>query len=131
VGQKASERTAANAAIIKQAILDRACLTGTHVSFRVRFAPNLLGRDKQGTQIVIAFEYGGMTMGRPNWVGFEVHRLHGLQRVSDRWRNGSRESARHFDLTEIEATVDDHWGMPKGGLLSPVGLSARRKRNLM
>jgi|tagenome__1003787_1003787.scaffolds.fasta_scaffold20358206_2 hypothetical protein len=37
-------RERASIAIIKQAIHDRACLTGTHVEFRVPFAPHVLGR---------------------------------------------------------------------------------------
>ena len=111
--QKRVERAAANAAMIKQAIRDRRCLAGTHMSLRVRFAPHALGSDEQGKQTVIALEYRGMTTGRPNWVGFVVDRLHGLQRVSDPWRSGSRESTRHFRLTEIEAAVDDRWGTPK------------------
>ena len=62
------ERAAATVVTIKQAIKDRACLSGTHVEFRVRFAPHALGRDKSGQHSVIAFEYGGMTLGQPPWV---------------------------------------------------------------
>jgi glutamine amidotransferase-like uncharacterized protein len=50
--------TAAAAAMVKRAIEDRACLSGTHVEFRVRFAPHALGRDKHGKHIPGAFEYG-------------------------------------------------------------------------
>jgi hypothetical protein len=50
--------------MIKRAIQHRACLSGTHVEFRVRFAPHILGRDENGRHIVFAFEYGGLTLGR-------------------------------------------------------------------
>ena len=103
------ERATATVAMIRQAIEDRACLSGTHVEFRVRFAPHALGRDEKGKHSVLAFEYGGLTVGRPHWVCFMVDRLRGLQRTEDPWRSGSRNCRPQFDLTEIEAAVDDSW----------------------
>jgi hypothetical protein len=94
-------------AIIKQAIHDRACLTGTHVQFRVRFAPHVLGRDEDGRHVVLAFEYGGLTLGEAHWMCFAVVRLRGLQRTADPWPSGSLPSRPQFDLTEIEAAVND------------------------
>jgi hypothetical protein len=100
-------RERASTAIIKQAIHDRACLTGTHVQFRVRFAPHVLGRNENGRHMVFAFEYGGLTLGRAHWMCFAVHRLRGLQRTADPWHSGSLMSRPQFDLTEIEAAVND------------------------
>ena len=105
----AEERAAATVTLITRAIQDRACLSGTHVQFRVRFAPHALGRDEKGRHSVIAFEYGGLTLGRPNWACFVVDRLRGLQRIEDPWPSGSLESRPECDLTEIEATVDESW----------------------
>lgn len=104
-------------AMIKCAIRDRVCLSGTHVSFRVRFAPHALGRDGAGRQIVIAFEYGGLTLGRAHWMWFAVDRLRGLKRTCDPWRSGSVESRPQFDLMEIEAAVDNSWS--SNGSLKP------------
>ena len=42
----AEDWAAATVAIIKRAIQDRVCLSGSHVGFRVRFAPHALGRDE-------------------------------------------------------------------------------------
>jgi hypothetical protein len=95
--------------VIEQAIRDRACLSGTHVAFRVRFAPHALGRDENGRLSVIAFEYGGMTLGRAHWVCFAVDRLRGLQRTGDPWRSSCLEGRPQFNLTEIEVAVDDSW----------------------
>lgn len=99
-------RASLTAAMIKQAIYDRACLSGSHVTFRVRFAPHALGRDGKGRQIVFAFEYGGLTLGTPHWMWFPVDRLRGLQRNADPWCTGSPESRPQYDLSEIEAAVD-------------------------
>jgi len=99
----------ATSAIIRQAIKDRACLSGIHMGFRVRFAPHALGRDEKGRHIVVAFEYGGLTFGRPDWIGFVADRLRSLQRTADPWRSGPLESRPQFDFTEIEAAVDDSW----------------------
>jgi hypothetical protein len=101
--------------VIEQAIRDRACLSGTHVAFRVRFAPHALGRDENGRLSVIAFEYGGLTLGRAHWVCFAVDRLRGLRRTGDPWRSGPPESRPQFDLTEIEAAVDDSWSKNSAG----------------
>jgi hypothetical protein len=103
------EQVADNVAIIRRAIRDRMCLSGTYAAFRVRFAPHALARDENGRQIVVAFEYGGMTLGRAQWACFEVHRLRALQPNGDRWRSSLVESRPQFDLTEIEVAVDDSW----------------------
>jgi len=105
----AGEGSAATLILITRAIQDRVCLRGTHYQFRVRFAPHALGRDEKGRRSVIAFEYGGLTLGRPNWACFVVDRLRGLQRIEDPWPSGSLESRPECDLTEIEATVDESW----------------------
>jgi hypothetical protein len=105
--QASRERALASAAIIKRAIDDRACLSGTHVEFRVRFAPHALGRDENGRPIVFAFEYGGLTLGQAHWVCFAVDRLRGLRRTEDPWRSGSLESRPQVDLRDIEAAVDE------------------------
>lgn len=102
-----ASREQAAADVIKQAIRDRACLSGTHVEFRVRFAPHALGRNENGRTVVYAFEYGGLTLGRAHWVWFGVDRLRGLRRTADPWRSGALHSRPPFDLTEIEAAVDD------------------------
>ena len=109
----AGERTAASVAIIKRAIQDRVCLTGTHVEFRVRFAPHALGRAESGKLSMLAFEYGGLTLGRAHWVCFAVHRLRGLQPTADPWRSGSPEGRPPFELTDIEAAVADSWTFAK------------------
>jgi hypothetical protein len=98
--------------LIKRAIQDRSCLSGTHVEFRVRFAPHALGRDENGRHIVFAFEYGGLTVGRSHWVWFVVDRLRDLQQNEDPWRSGSRASRPPFGLTDIEADVDDSSSPP-------------------
>jgi hypothetical protein len=107
--QTIRQRVLANVAIIKRAIRDRACLSGTYAQFRVRFAPHALGRDENGGHTVFAFEYGGLTLGQAHWVCFVVDRLRGLRRTGDPWRSGSLESRPQFDLTEIEVAVDDSW----------------------
>jgi hypothetical protein len=107
--QMRGERAAASVVMIIRAIEDRVCLRGTHVAFRVRFAPHALGRDKNGRRSVIAFEYGGLTTGRSHWVCFVVDRLRELQRTGDPWRSGPLASRLQFDLTEVEAAVDGSW----------------------
>lgn len=103
------QQVAANVAIIKRAICDRACLVGTHMAFRVRFAPHALGRDENDRAIIIAFEYGGVTTGLTHWMWFYVDRLHGLQRTGDPWRIGPVGNRPQLDLAKIEAAVDDSW----------------------
>jgi hypothetical protein len=105
--QVSRERALASEAMIKRAIHERACLGGTHVEFRVRFAPHALGRDETGRSIVFAFEYGGLTLGRAQWVWFAVDRLRDLRRTGDPWCSGSLESRPQVDLTDIVAAVVD------------------------
>ena len=105
----AEEGSAATVILITRAIQDRVCLRGTHYQFRVRFAPHALGRDYKGRRNVIAFEYGGLTLGRPNWVCLVVARLRGLQQTGDPWCSGSLETRPQWHLAEIEAAVDESW----------------------
>ena len=107
--RRATSQPDAAAAVIEGAIRDRACLSGKHVEFRVRFAPHVLGRDECGRHIVLAFEYGGLTLGRAHWVCFVVDRLRQLNRTEDPWRSGSLESRPQIDLADIAAAVDDRW----------------------
>jgi hypothetical protein len=107
--QMPEERAAATAALVKRAIQDWACLSGTYVEFRVRFAPHALGRDDNGKRCVLAFEYGGLTLGRSHWVYFVVDRLRGLQLTRDPWRSGPLRSRLQLALSWIEAAVDDSW----------------------
>lgn len=102
-----SARASANVATIRRAIQDRTCLSGTHLAFRVRFAPHALGRDEKGRHIVFAFEYGGLTVGQSHWMWFAVDRLRNLRPTEDSWRSGSPESRPRFDLVDIEVAVDD------------------------
>lgn|SRR6185312_8171018 len=102
-------RTVSPAAMITRAIQDRVCLSGSHFHFRVRFAPHALGRDENGKRSVIAFEYGGLTLGRPHWICLVLDRLRGLKRTGDAWRTGPLNYRPQFDLTEIEAAIDDSW----------------------
>ena len=101
-----SARVAASVAMIKRAIEERHCLSGTHVEFRVRFAPHALKRDENGRPIVFGFEYGGLTLGRAHWVCFAVHRLRGLEPNGDPWRSGSAENRPEFGPTDVEARVN-------------------------
>jgi hypothetical protein len=94
-------QAAATVAIIKGAIQARVCLSGTHLGFRVRFAPYALGRDAHGRQIVIASEYSGRTLDDLHWVHFAVDHLGGLVRTEDQWRSGPMENMPQFNLTEI------------------------------
>ena len=114
VKQMSEERAVASVDMIRQAIEEHACLSGTHVGFRVRFAPHALGRDENGKRSVLAFEYGGLTLGRPHWMYFVVDRLRGLQRTSDRWRTGPLETKPQLALSWIEAAADDSWSRKRG-----------------
>ena len=110
VTREQPQQVADNVAVIRRAIRDRTCLRGTHVTFRVRFAPHALGRDDKDRAVVIAFEYGGVTTGRAHWMWFYADRLHGLQRTGDPWRIGPVENRPQLDdLAKIEAAVDDSW----------------------
>jgi hypothetical protein len=95
--------------MITSAIQDRVCLSGSHVEFRVRFAPHALGRDENGRHSVFAFEFGGLTLHRPHWVWFVVDRLRALQRTDDLWRTGPLRTRPKVDLTEIETAIDASW----------------------
>jgi hypothetical protein len=110
----AGRRSAETIELIKRAIQDRICLSGRHYAFRVRFAPHALGRDWHGTNIVAAFEYGGMILNQAHWMTLVLDRLHGLQINRDPWRTGPLESRQQFGITQLEVAVDTSWGGLQG-----------------
>jgi hypothetical protein len=66
----------------------------------------MLSVDKNGTPIVIAFEYDGLTSGELHWAYFVVDLLRDLRRTGDPWPEEPLESRPQFDLTGLEATMD-------------------------
>jgi hypothetical protein len=105
--EQAAQRASATTAIIKRAIQDRACLSGTYATYRMRFAPHTLGYDDEGEHVVVAFEFGGRVTGQAEWMCFSVDRLRGIQRTADPWRGGFWEGRPKLDLRDVEAAVDD------------------------
>jgi hypothetical protein len=99
-------------ALIKRAIENRICPTGRHYEFRVRFAPHAVGRDQNHRYVVIAFEYGGLTLGKPKWVTLVPSRLRELRANGDPWRTGPLASRPSFRIFRVEVAVDASWSGP-------------------
>jgi hypothetical protein len=95
--------------MIRGAIERRGCLSGRHATFRVQFAPHVLGRDERGRYVVVAFEYGGLTVGGMRWMHLMADRLRELQPKGDPWRTGPVESRPQFKLAQVVVAVNPSW----------------------
>lgn len=78
--------------IIRSAVLSKQCLTATYESRVRHFSPHCLGRNKNGGQSVMAFQYAGQSS-KPlppagQWRCFELHKLSLIHTNDDAWHTG-------------------------------------------
>lgn len=78
--------------IIRAAVLAKECLTATYEGRLRHFSPHCLGRNKDGGQSVMAFQYGGQSSKplppRGQWRCFEVNKLSSVSVNKDAWHTG-------------------------------------------
>jgi hypothetical protein len=91
---------------IRQAVIDRCCLTATY-EHRIRhFSPHSIGRDDDGERHVMAFQYGGQSS-KPlpplgQWRCFAVQKLQNVLRNTDDWRTGPGHSRPNKCVTHVD-----------------------------
>jgi hypothetical protein len=92
--------------IIRQAILDKCCLTATYQGRVRHFSPHAIGRDNDGEVHVMAFQYGGQSSkGLPmggEWRCFNVYELHNVIRNGDPWHTGYDHSRPNTCVTHVD-----------------------------
>ena len=98
--------------VVKQAILDRRCLTARHKGTERRFAPHALGLTSRGVPAVLAFQYAGTTTTSlprgGDWRCFHLDELSEVHANDDRWRSWSNyDLTRQACLAEIVVAVPD------------------------
>ena len=87
-------------AIIRTAIERRQSVTGKSEDYIRFFSPHALGEDRQGSQAVLGFQYGG---GRPgglplggDWCFLRLAALLGTMPNGDRWMSGPAGKPLHL-----------------------------------
>jgi hypothetical protein len=79
--------------IIREVIIERRSLTCTYDKCTRFFSPHILGRDADGRECVIGFQYAGKRPGGPlppegEWCCFYLDQIDGLHVNPDRWTAG-------------------------------------------
>jgi hypothetical protein len=96
-------------AIVRQAILDRCCLSATYQGSIRHFAPHAIGQGKDSEANVMAFQYGGSSSKRlapgGEWRCFRVAGLTGVRRNEDRWESASDHGRPNTCVTQIDVQV--------------------------
>ena len=93
-------------ALIRQAILDKCCLTAVYRGRTRHFSPWTLGHDDDGNALVIAYQYGGeSTAPLPEWRSFHLARLSGVTRNDEAWPTPTEESRVNASVTRVDAQV--------------------------
>ena len=96
-------------ATIRQAILDRCCLSANYRGELWHFAPHALGRSNSGETNVMAFQYGGSSSkGLPpggQWRCFRVEDLSGVYRNDDPWHTAPDHSRPNTCVTRVDVQV--------------------------
>jgi hypothetical protein len=101
-----------NIDILKQAILDKRCLTARYEGSERHFAPHALGLTSKGTPATFVFQYGGgTTTALPRggeWRCFHLDQLSGVRENRDHWRTPRNYSlSRQICLAEIVLAVPE------------------------
>jgi len=96
--------------LIRQAITDRCCLTGSYDGRIRHFAPHAIGQGEDGQANVLAFQYAGQSMTDlppgGEWRCFRVDGLSGVRRNDDRWHSRRNYSRRpHSCVARIDIAV--------------------------
>jgi len=94
---------------IRKAIAERQSLTAIYDNYVRHFSPNTLGKDKRGSQTLLAYQYGG---GRPGglsiggvWCCFDVGGLHALRLNGDKWQPGPLAGKMPNCVVEIDLSA--------------------------
>jgi hypothetical protein len=93
--------------LIRQAILDRRCASALYEDYIRVFCPRTIGKDKDGADVVEAFQYGG---GHPGglslggmWCCFQVSALAWISVNGDAWRTGA-DGERHSGVVDVDVS---------------------------
>jgi hypothetical protein len=92
--------------IIRQAIMDRQCASALYEDYVRVFCPRTIGKDKSGTAVVTAFQYGGGCPGGlplgGKWCCFRVSDLDLISITDDAWRIGTSSGRRTSWVTDVD-----------------------------
>ena len=92
--------------LIRQAVIDKCCLTATYRGRPRHFSPHAIGRSDEGHANVMAYQYGGSSSGKlPEWRCFHIVELHRVVRNSDPWHTASDHSRMNTCVTHVDVRV--------------------------
>lgn len=95
--------------IIRQAISERQSLTANYDNYIRHFSPTTLGKDRGGTQTLLAYQYGGGRSGGLSssgaWCCFQIGRLYGLRLNGDKWLDGPLAGRMPNCVVEIDVSA--------------------------
>ena len=90
--------------VIRQAIVDRRCVNALYEDYVRVFCPRTIGKDKAGTEIVVAFQYGGGCPGglplSGKWCSFRVWDIDWISANDDEWRTGTSRLLKKSSIGE-------------------------------
>jgi hypothetical protein len=85
--------------IIRQAIVDRRCMSALYEYYVRVFCPRTIGKDETGTEVVEVFQYGGGCPGGlprdGQWCCFRVGDIDWISTNGDAWRTGGNGGERN------------------------------------
>lgn len=92
--------------VIRQAIVDRQCASALYDGYVRVFCPRTIGKDKAGTAVVAAFQYGGGCPGGlplgGKWCCFRVSELDLISITGDAWKTGTAGGGRANWVTDVD-----------------------------
>ena len=95
-----------NYAIIRQAVIEKCCLTAVYQNRVRHFSPHAIGRSNDGDTNVMAFQYGGdSSKGLPpggKWRCFRVDDLAAISKNKDVWHTGFDHGRPNTCVTQID-----------------------------
>jgi hypothetical protein len=106
VSSNGGRESAVTYQIIRQAIMDRRCASALYEDYVRVFCPRTIGKDKSGTAVVAAFQYGGGCAGglplSGKWCCFRVSDIDLISITGDAWRAGTIGGTRTSWVTDVD-----------------------------
>lgn len=98
--------------LIRQAILEKKCMEATYNGFHRMMCPHTLGKNKEGEEQALFYQYGGQSSkglqphGSPrNWRCLRVEELSSLKIIVGTWQGGPNHSTPQTCVDQIDVEV--------------------------
>jgi hypothetical protein len=96
-------------ALVRNAILRQQQVVCTYEGRRRELCPHILGTNKGGEEVVLAWQFAGESSGKlPQWRCLRLANVRNASARDGRWQEGNSHKATQSCVTEIDLDINVH-----------------------